>query len=804
MKISLNWLKNYIELQETPEEIAALLTKSGLEVESVSKFEPIKGGLEGLVIGEVLTCEKHPNADRLKITTVDVGNDSPSPIVCGAANVKVGQKVVVATVGTTLYPTSGEPFQIKKAKIRGEVSEGMICAEDEIGLGNSHDGIMELNTSLPAGSPASAYFNIETDYVFEIGLTPNRADAASHIGVARDLKALLKRKINFPEVASLDIKEEIPSIKVTVENEVGAPRYSGVVLSNIEVQDSPDWLKSKLQAIGLSPINNIVDVTNYVLHELGQPLHAFDMETVAGNEIIVKTATENSIFTTLDEKERKLSSSDLMIANKEDNMCIAGVFGGIKSGVKASTKSIFLESAYFSPDFIRKTAQHHGLKTDASFRFERGTDPNMTVYALKRAVQLIRKICNDVTASDIIDLYPNKIADFKVEVAYKNIDRLIGKQIGKEEIEETLSSLDIRIADKSDTGFTAYIPPYRVDVTREADIIEEILRIHGYDNIALSDSLGTDYMASFPKTNKEKIQETVSHLLAGNGFSEIITNSLTKHGYAEKVNFLESKQSVEILNKLSEDLGVLRQKLLFSGLEVIAHNINRRQKDLSLFEFGKGYTSLGNKYNEKVYLGLFMTGYTEEENWQRPAKSVSFHDLSAIVNKILQKFYIPEHTIVVIHDEGFQYAMRVSIGENIIGTWGKLSKEITSLVGVKQEVFYGEFDWKKLLKYATKKLVYEEVSKYPEVRRDLSLVVDKRVSFSEIEFLAKQTEKKLLKKINVFDVYEGENIDDDKKAYALSFVLQDQDKTLTDTIIDQTMENLISVFQDNLGAVIRK
>lgn len=804
MKISLNWLKQYIELQETPEEIAALLTKSGLEVESVSRFEPIKGGLEGLVIGEVLTCEKHPNADRLKITTVDIGSDSPSPIVCGASNVKVGQKVVVATVGATLYPTSGEPFQIKKAKIRGEVSEGMICAEDEIGLGESHDGIMELNSSLPAGTPASAYFKIETDYVFEIGLTPNRADAASHIGVARDLKALLKRKINFPEVASLDIKEEIPLMKVTVENIEGAPRYSGVVLSNIEVKESPDWLKAKLQAIGLSPINNIVDVTNFVLHELGQPLHAFDMETVAGNEIIVKTANENAIFTTLDEKERKLSSRDLMIANKEENMCIAGVFGGIKSGVKASTKSIFLESAYFSPDYIRKTAQHHGFKTDASFRFERGTDPNITVYALKRAVQLIREVSSDVVASDIIDHYPNKIVDFKVEVTYKNINRLIGKQIDKEEIEQTLTSLDIRIADKSDTGFTAYVPPYRVDVTREADIIEEILRVHGYDNIALSDSLGTDYLASFPKTNKEKIQETVSHLLAGNGFSEMITNSLTKQGYAEKANFLKNEQSVEILNRLSEDLGVLRQKLLFSGLEVIAHNINRRQKNLALFEFGKGYTNLSKKYDEKVYLGLFMTGNTEEENWQNAPKTVIFHDLSAIVNSLLKKFYIPEHSTSVIHNEGFQYAIRITLGKNIVGTWGKLSKEITSMVGVKQEVFYGEFDWQKLLQYATKKLVYEEVSKYPEVRRDLSLVIDKGITFDEIQILANQTEKQLLKKINVFDVYEGENIDHDKKAYALSFMLQDQEKTLTDKIIDQVMDNLISAYQNNLGAVIRK
>lgn len=805
MKISLNWLRNYIELNETPEEIAALLTRSGLEVEGFSRLEAVKGGLEGLVIGEVLTCEKHPNADRLRVTTVDIGTEEPAPIVCGASNVKAGQKVVVATVGATLYPTEGEPFQIKKAKIRGEVSEGMICAEDEIGLGTSHDGIIELETALPAGTPAAAYYKLESDVVFEIGLTPNRADAASHIGVARDLKALLDRDITFPDVASFDTETtEKGSIRVRVENSEAAPRYSGLIINNLQVKESPDWLKSRLLSIGLSPINNVVDATNYVLHELGQPLHAFDLSEVKGNEIIVKTATENTTFVTLDEKERKLGSNDLMIANQQEDMCIAGVFGGIKSGVKATTTSIFLESACFSPDYIRKTAQHHGLKTDASFRFERGTDPNITVYALQRAALLIIEVAGGSVGSEIVDIYPAPVADFKVTVSYKNITRLIGKEIDKAEIEKILSSLDIRIADKTNVGFTAYVPPYRVDVTREADIIEEILRIHGYDNIALSDTLGTEYLASFPKKNKEKIQETITQLLTGFGFSEIITNSLTKQTYAEKASFLEKDKSVEILNKLSEDLGVLRQRLLFSGLEVVNHNINRKQKDLALFEFGKGYSKEDEKYREKQYLSLFMTGNTEAENWQRTVQAASFHDISSVMHRLLKKFYLPEYKVSVIHNDGFQYALSVNIGNKTMATWGKLAKEVTALTGVKQEVFYAECDWNLLLKYSNKTLVYQEVSKYPEVRRDLSLVIDRAVTFDEIEALARRTERKLLKKINAFDVYEGENIGTDKKAYALSFTLQDQEKTLTDKIIDKTMEALINAYQKNLGAVIRK
>lgn len=803
MKISLNWLSSYIELNESPEEIADLLTQSGLEVEGVSRFEPIKGGLEGLVIGEVVSCDKHPDADRLKVTTVNIGLDAPVPIVCGAPNVAAGQKVIVATVGATLYPSEGEPFKIKKSKIRGEVSEGMICAEDEIGLGESHDGIMVLDTELPAGSPAAAYFNVQSDTVLEIGLTPNRADAASHIGVARDLKALLKRELRLPDVSGFTIDNESKSIKVTVENTTAAPRYSGITISGVTVGDSPDWLKANLQAIGLAPINNVVDVTNFVLHEMGQPLHAFDA-AVVGEEVAVRTMEENSAFTTLDGKERKLSSEDLMICNAQEGMCIAGVFGGEKSGVTAKTTDIFLESAYFSPDYIRKTSQRHGLKTDASFRYERGTDPNITVYALKRAAMLIKEVAGGKISSSIVDIYPEEVKEFEIPIKYRHVERLIGKKIPVQEIHETLQWLDIRVENTTEEGFTAYVPPYRVDVNREADIVEEILRIHGYDNIELSDVLGADYLAEFPKKDKDAFRESVSNLLASIGFYEIITNSLTKETYSTKVSFLSAEQNVEILNKLSEDLGVLRQRLVFNGLEVIAHNVNRKQKDLKLFEFGKGYGKSGGQYIETNYLALYMTGNVEEETWIRPARITDFQDLSSVVHKMMKKFRLPNSQTTVIHEEGYQYAIQLQIGDKVIGTWGQLTADITALADLKQPVFYAAFNWDLLVKYTKGDLLYQEVSKFPEVERDLSLVIDKGVTFQEIEALALQTERNLLKKINVFDVYEGDKIGHDKKAYALTFTLQDNNKTLTDKIIDKTMERLMQVYQDKIGAIIRK
>ncbi|HNC14164.1 MAG TPA: phenylalanine--tRNA ligase subunit beta, partial [Cyclobacteriaceae bacterium] len=608
MTISYNWLKDYIDIQETPDELGQLLTSTGLEVEHITAFETVKGGLKGLVIGEILTCTKHPNADKLSLTTVDVGGDKPLSIVCGAANVAAGQKVVVATVGTTVHPSKGEPFLIKSAKIRGEQSEGMICAEDEIGLGESHAGIMVLNTTVKNGTPASEYFKIESDYTLEIGLTPNRVDAASHIGVARDIKASKGRALNQPSVDKFKKDDNALTINVTVENTAACPRYSGVTLTNITVAESPAWLKNRLTAIGLTPINNIVDITNYVLHETGQPLHAFDADQIAGQKVIVKTLPAGTKFTTLDNKERELTASDLMICSETDGMCIAGVFGGVRSGITEKTKNVFLESAYFSADYVRKTSMHHGLKTDASFRFERGTDPNGTIYALKRAALLMQEIAGAKISSEITDIYPEKVENKNILVRDKNINRLIGKIIPREKVFAILEALDIRVTDKKDDSYTVSVPPYRVDVIQEADISEEILRIYGLNNIELSEFAGSDFIAEFPEKDINKFKNTLSQMLVANGFYEIWTNSLTNAAYQQKHNLTFTGEAIEILNKLSEEQGILRQTMLFTGLEVCAHNINRRQKDLKLFEFGKIYFKTNGKYIEEERLAMYITG----------------------------------------------------------------------------------------------------------------------------------------------------------------------------------------------------
>lgn len=805
MKISLNWLKDYVNINQSPEEISKLLTDTGLEVEGLENFEQVKGGLKGLVIGEVLTCEKHPNADKLSVTTVDIGTDSPAPIVCGAPNVAKGQKVVVATVGATLYPEGHDPFQIKKAKIRGEVSEGMICAEDEIGLGASHAGIMVLDTDLPNGTPAAEYFNLTDDIVIEIGLTPNRADAASHIGVARDLKAALKTSVQWPDVDSFKVDNTDNIIEVSVENTEACPRYSGVTISGVEVKDSPSWLKQRLEAIGIAPINNVVDATNYVLHEMGQPLHAFDADEIKGKKVLVKTLPQGTTFTTLDEKERKLQNTDLMICNGDsEGMCIAGVFGGTKSGVKDSTQNIFLESAYFSADYVRKTAQHHQLKTDASFRYERGTDPEITVYALKRAALLIKELAGGTISSDIVDIYPEKVKNFEVPVKFKNIDRLIGKHIAKDRIFEILNLLDIKTEKESDESFIASVPPYRVDVQREADVIEEILRIYGFNNVELPEFVKSDYLADFPAKDSNKTQKSITELLVSNGFYEILTNSLTKPAYAEQAADLDEKHSVVILNKLSEDLGVMRQSMLYSGMEVALHNINRRQTNLRLFEFGKTYSVQEGDYVEKNRLAIYMTGNIENENWINKTKKVAFHDLSHVVNLVISRLLSKELKNDVIHDFPFEYGLKMLLNDKELVKMGKVSSALTKKTGLKQEIFYADIDWDLLLKKTNNNIVYEEVSKFPEVRRDLSLVIDKKVSFEEIRKIAQNNEQRLLRSINVFDVYEGENIDKDKKAYAISFILQDKEKTLTDKVIDKTMTKLMSSFESDLGAIIRK
>jgi phenylalanyl-tRNA synthetase beta chain len=803
MKISINRLKKYISLTESPEEIAALLTRSGLEVEGIEEFVSIPGGLEGVVIGEVLTCEKHPDADKLSLTTVDIGTGTPSRIVCGAPNVAKGQKVVVATVGAKLYPTSGEPFEIKKVKIRGQISEGMICAEDEIGLGTSHEGIMILDTDLPNGTPASEYFEVSNDHVLEIGLTPNRADAASHLGVARDLKALLGRSITLPVENPLISVSTGPTVTVEVKNPVDCPRYAGVVMTDLRVGPSPQWLQNFLRSLDLEPINNIVDITNFILHDLGQPLHAFDAAKIADGKIIVGKLPKGTSFVTLDEKERKLSGEELMICDPTGGMCIAGIFGGNNSGVSDRTTSIFLESAYFSPDVIRKGSQFHGLKTDASFRFERGTDPNMPVYALQQAVALFQGIAGGKVASEIIDLYPEPIQEFVIEVNYGHVNRLIGKKIDPSEVKSILESLDIKVENETSEGFTAIVKPYRVDVTREADIIEEILRIHGFHQVALSENLKTDYLAEHPVKDLNKLQYRMTEMLAGQGYFEIITNSLTKPVYSEKSGFLDSALNVEIYNKLSEDLGVMRQTLLFNGLEVLSHNINRRQTDLKCFEFGTVYQKTAEGYKEGRRLAIFHSGNRSTESWIEPEKPFGFSDLYATVERILERLNIDVSQVSMIESAPFSYGLTLKLGEKLLGTIGLVDDKILKLAEVRQDVWFVELDWDLLTKKASGLKRFQEISRFPEVRRDLSLVIDKAVTYDQVKSVAEKAGGKLVRKIGVFDVYQGDKIDSAKKAYALSFHLQDQENTLTDKVIEKTMSKLIHAFQDQVGAIIR-
>lgn len=810
MKISYNWLKQYINIPESPEEIGNVLTATGLEVESVEPFETVKGGLNGLVIGEVLTCAKHPNADKLSITTVNVG-DKILPIVCGAANVAAGQKVIVALPGSTLFPFKGESFTIKATKIRGEVSEGMICAEDEIGLGESHDGIIVLNTTAANGTPASEFYKIESDFVLEIGLTPNRADAASHIGVARDIKAAQKRTIKLPSVDSFKVENKNLTIPVEVENTQACPRYSAVTISGIVVGESPDWLKNRLKSIGLTPINNIVDITNFVLHETGQPLHAFDADEITGQKVIIKTLPTGTKFKTLDDKERSLTANDLMICNKQEPMCIAGVFGGIKSGISAKTKNIFLESACFTPDYIRKTGMHHQLKTDASFRFERGTDPNITVYALKRAALLIKELAEGTISSDIVDVYPTPIENKQIVVKDKNVNRLIGKIISREEIFPILEGLDISIITIKEDEFTVSVPPYRVDVTQEADVVEEILRIYGFNKIELTEIAGTDYLAEFPEKDINKFKKTLGGLLIGNGFYEILTNSLTNAAYQQKNNLVFNGTPVEILNKLSEEQGILRQTMLFTGLEVCAYNINRKQRDLKLYEFGKIYwknetpeAEKKNIYKEEERLALYVTGNFETENWQSKARSVTYFDLAQQVVQLLEKSSLENIKQEKLIDPLFDYGMRLMKGTKEIGKLGKIKTGLAKEFGIKQEIFYADLNTVLLFKSANPKFVAQEVPKFPEVRRDLSLVLDKQVTFDEIREMVLSTEKRLIKEIIAFDVYEGDKIPAGKKAYALGFTLQDATKTLTDDEIDKVMTRLMGAFEGKMGAVIRK
>ncbi|MGI4749954.1 MAG: phenylalanine--tRNA ligase subunit beta [Janthinobacterium lividum] len=798
MKISYNWLKQYISITQNPEEISQILTGIGLEVESLEKVLAIPGGLEGLLIGYVKECVQHPNADRLRVTKVDVGGEELQ-IVCGAANVAAGQKVVVATVGTTVYPTAGEPFKINKSKIRGEVSEGMICAEDEIGLGTDHAGIMVLEEPAQIGLSAKQYFKLEDDYLFEIGLTPNRADAASHLGTARDIAAFLKTQIILPDVASFSIQNSALPIAVEVLNENACPRYSSLTISGIEVKESPDWLKQKLNVIGLRPINNVVDATNYVLHSLGQPMHAFDADTIKGNKVIVKTCAEGTIFKTLDGVERKLSADDLMICDAEEPMTIAGVFGGINSGVTNQTKNIFLESAYFDAVSVRKTAKRHGLKTDASFRYERGTDPNITVFALKYAALLIQELAGGMVSSKISDFYPKPVASFIVQISYKHVNRLIGKIISSEEIKSILTALDINITAETADGLSLEVPPYRVDVTREVDVIEEILRIYGYNNIEIPTQIRAS-LNNATKPDKDAVQNTLANLLTANGFNEILANSLTKSSYAD-----QPETAVKILNPLSNDLDVMRQTLLFSGLEVINYNQNRQYPNLKLYEFGKIYHQYPGKFEEQHRLSIFLSGSDQPEQWNQKEEQVNFYQLKAVVDTLLQKAGIKDFVVEDAESAALHFGLMYKINNKNLVVLGAVTKQALKKADVNQAVFYADFDFDLLLKHIGKnKIVYQEVSKFPIVKRDLSLLIDERITFNQLKQIAFKAERKLIKEVNVFDVYKGNKLPEGKKSYALSFILQDEEKTLTDKAIDTAMQKVIFNLQKEAGAEVRK
>ena len=799
MKISYRWLQQFINTNKTPEELSLILTNIGLEVESIDKVQTIPGGLAGLVIGYVKECVQHPNADRLKVTQVDVGLAEDLQIVCGANNVAIGQKVVVATVNTTIYPTTGEPFKIAKSKIRGEVSEGMICAEDEIGLGHDHAGIIELDADARIGSAASAYFNLEDDSVFEIGLTPNRADAASHLGVARDLAAYLKLELTMPDISGFKVQSQELNIPVELVDMEACRRYSSLSISGVTINDSPDWLKEKLNAIGIRPINNVVDVTNFVLHELGQPLHAFDADAILGNKVIVQKCAEGTIFYTLDDAERKLSADDLMICNANEPMCIAGVFGGQSSGVKPLTSNIFLESAWFDAVSVRKTSKRHGLKTDASFRFERGTDPEMTVIALKRAALLIQELAGGHISSEISDIYPSPAKPFDVNISFRNVTRLIGKEISTQEIHSTLSGLGIKIVSQDMEGMKLEVPAYKVDVTREVDIIEEVLRIHGYDHIEIPNQIRASLNYA-QKPDKEVLQNQTADLLTANGFYEILCNSLTKISYSSQPDL-----AVKILNPLSSDLDVMRQNLLFSGLEAIAYNQNRRKPDLKLYEFGKVYSLENENYKENQRLSVFITGAKQAENWNSKSSDAGFYNLKSAVDLIISRLNIKGLSSSETTNPDLSSGISYCKGEKVLVDFGIVSKKSLKKLDITSDVFYADFDWDLIVKSVrNNKISYTEVPKFPSVRRDLSMLLNKEVTFEQLKQIAQKTDKSLLKEVNVFDVYIGDKLPEGKKSYALSFLIQDEEKTLTDKQIEALMQKLILNFEKQAGAEIRK
>ncbi len=821
MNISYNWLKQYIDFNLTPEELAAALTSIGLETGGIEEVESIKGGLRGIVIGKVLTCEEHPNSDHLHITTVDLGNGEPTQIVCGAPNVAAGQTVVVATVGTTLYDGDNE-FQIKRSKIRGVESLGMICAEDEIGIGTSHDGIIVLNEEVAPGTPAAQYYNLSSDYVLEVDLTPNRIDAASHYGVARDLSAWMARhataaELHRPNVDNFKTNRPNGAVDVVVENSDACPRYAGVTIRNITVAESPQWLKDRLTAIGQRPINNIVDITNYLLHAMGQPLHCFDVDKIKGNKIVVRTCPEGTPFTTLDGVEHKLDANDLMICNDVEPMCMAGVFGGLDSGVTEGTTSIFLESAYFNPTSVRKTARRHGLNTDSSFRFERGVDPNGTLYVLKLAALMVQELAGGEICGEVVDLYPTEIKPFPVTLSYDKVNALIGKEIAREDVDAILKSLEIEITARRENEIDLSVPTYRVDVQRPCDVIEDVLRIYGYNNVEISTTLHSSLSVKTATDSANALRELISEQLTAMGFNEIMNNSLTAESYYANLETYPATNCVKLLNPLSSDLNVMRQTLLFGGLESLAHNINRKSSDLMMYEFGNVYffnpdaqstaeTPLA-PYRESSRLALWLTGAVRQGNWARAEEAATFYDLKAIVSNIFARLGISDRELQLTQGSSDIFAASLNIDTRSgksLGRMGVIAKPILKLTDIRQEVFFAELDWNAIVKLALKKKVtYSALPKTQPVKRDLALLLDNTVTMEQVEAVVRESERRLLKGITLFDVYEGKNLPEGKKSYAIAITLQDDEKTLQDKQIEAVMSKIVANLQKRLYASLR-
>ena len=820
MNISYNWLKEYVNFDLTPDEVAAALTSIGLETGGVEEVQTIKGGLEGIVVGEVLTCEPHPNSDHMHVTTVNLGQGEPVQIVCGAANVAAGQKVIVATLGTKLYD-GDECFTIKKSKLRGVESNGMICAEDEIGVGTSHDGIIVLPADTVPGTLAKDYYNIKSEYVLEVDITPNRSDACSHYGVARDLYAWLiqngyKAELKRPSTEGFAVESNNLNIDIEVENTEACPRYAGVAIKNVTVKESPEWLQNKLRLIGVRPINNIVDITNYILHAYGQPMHCFDASKIKGGKIVVKTCAEGTKFVTLDEVERTLSERDLMICNAEEPMCIAGVFGGLESGTTESTTDVFLESAYFNPTWVRKTARRHGLSTDSSFRFERGIDPNITIYALKEAAMLVKELAGGEIASEIKDNYPNPIADFAIELSYNYVNTLIGKVIPAETIKSIVTSLEMKIVNETADGLSLLVPPYRVDVQRPCDVVEDILRIYGYNNVEIPTSLKSSINVKGAEDKSVKLQNIISEQMVGCGFNEILNNSLTAAAYYDGLESYKPENLVRLMNPLSNDLNVMRATLLFGGLESIQHNANRKNADLKFFEFGKCYHFNAEKknpekilaaYSEELHLGLWVTGKRVSNSWAHADENSTVYELKAYVLNIFRRLGVNFGALVFGNLTDDIYSVAISVhtrGGKLLATFGVVSKKIQKAFDIDNEVYYADINWNELMKAIKNNTVsYKEISKFPAVKRDLALLIDKNIQFAEIEKIAYETDKKLLKAVELFDVYEGKNLEPGKKSYAVSFMLQDENATLNDKQIDKFMQKLITNLQNKLDAKLR-